>query len=107
MIKSGGEWVSSLALEDLIGQHPDVAAVAVVARPDPDWGECPHALVVARPDDDQLDAEAIRSHLQQYVDAGRISSWWVPREIELVDDIPRTSVGKIDKKAIRHRLAQS
>ena len=103
VIKTGGEWISSLELEDLISRHPDVDSVAVVGLPDADWGERPHVLVQAR--SDELTPDAVREHLQQFVEEGRINKWWVPQHIKLVADIPKTSVGKFDKKAIRARLA--
>lgn len=103
VIKTGGEWISSIELEDLISQHPDVAAVAVVGVPDEKWGERPYAMVVAA--NAALTASDIQQHLAQFVDAGRISKWAVPERIALVDEIPKTSVGKINKKVIRANLA--
>jgi len=103
VIKTGGEWLSSIELEDLISQHPDVAAVAVVGMPDEKWGERPHAMVVAS--NNELSAGDIQQHLQQFVESGHISKWAVPEHITLVDEIPKTSVGKINKKVIRATLA--
>jgi len=102
VIKTGGEWLSSIELENLISQHADVAAVAVVGVPDEKWGERPFAMVVPKTPD--LTQEALQEHLNQYVDSGRISKWAIPDQIRMVDDIPKTSVGKINKKEIRAQL---
>lgn len=99
VIKTGGEWISSLELEDLISRHPDVDSVAVVGLPDADWGERPHALV--KPRSGELTRDDVRTHLMGFVDEGRINKWWIPHSIRMVDDIPKTSVGKFDKKQIR------
>ncbi len=105
VIKTGGEWISSLELERLISQHPDVDAVSVVGVPDERWGERPFAMIIPR--SDVLELDSIQAHLQQYVDDGTINKWAIPREIQLVNDIPKTSVGKIDKKRIRAELTQA
>ncbi|VAW30453.1 Medium-chain-fatty-acid--CoA ligase [hydrothermal vent metagenome] len=100
VIKTGGEWISSLELENLISKHPSVSEVAVVGVPDPKWSERPYAIVVPK-----VDAEAtpedIRQFLQQFVDNGTINKWAIPSRIDFVLAIPKTSVGKIDKKRIR------
>ncbi|OOV86511.1 fatty acid--CoA ligase [Oceanospirillum linum] len=103
VIKTGGEWLSSIELENLISQHEGVAAVAVVGVPDDKWGERPFAMVV--PKNETLTQEALQQHLIQYVDSGHISKWAIPDQIRMVDDIPKTSVGKINKKEIRALLA--
>ena len=103
VIKTGGEWLSSLDLENLISQHGSVAAAAVVGVPDDKWGERPHALVTLKPGED-LGVEDIQAHLQQFVDAGEINKWAIPASIDFVEDIPKTSVGKINKKMIRDQL---
>lgn len=100
VIKSGGEWISSLTLENLLGQHPSVAEVAVVGIADPTWGERPCAWIVSTPGH-TIDKQQLISHLQQYVDKGTISKWALPQHYQQVDTIPKTSVGKIDKKLIR------
>ncbi len=102
VIKTGGEWLSSIELENLISQHTDVAAVAVVGVPDEKWGERPFAMVVPKTPD--LTQEDLQQHLNQYVESGRISKWAIPDQIRMVDDIPKTSVGKINKKEIRAQL---
>ncbi|WP_369959747.1 fatty acid--CoA ligase [Pseudomonas benzenivorans] len=100
VIKTGGEWISSLELESLISSHVAVSAVAVVGIPDAQWGERPMALVVCKPNE-SLDQQAIEAHLLQFVEGGRINKWAIPRTIRIVSDIPKTSVGKINKKLIR------
>ena len=100
VIKTGGEWLSSLELENLISLHPAIRDVAVVGVPDPRWDERPFALVVAAPGQ-QMDAGVVAAHLQPFVEEGRINKWAVPTQIAVVDEIPKTSVGKLDKKRIR------
>ncbi len=105
VIKTGGEWISSLELEDLISQSPAVAEVAVVGVPDPQWDERPFALVVAAQGKD-VSAKVISDHLKGYVDEGRINKWAIPSQIAVVSEIPKTSVGKLDKKRIRGEIAE-
>ena len=100
VIKSGGEWISSLELESLLSRHPAVSEAAVVGLPDPHWGERPHALVVLKPDAEATPGE-LCEHLRSFADAGQIQAWAVPQDLRLTDAIPKTSVGKIDKKRIR------
>lgn len=100
VIKSGGEWISSLALENYIGQHPWVAEVAVVARADAQWGERPYAMVVPTAGK-TITVDMLKEHLQQYIDQGELSKWAMPEHFAWATAIPKTSVGKIDKKAIR------
>lgn len=103
VIKTGGEWLSSLDLENLISQHPAVAATAVVGVPDDKWGERPHALVTLKPGETAT-IEDIQHHLKQFVDSGEINKWAIPEQMDFVEDIPKTSVGKINKKLIRDQL---
>ena len=105
VIKTGGEWISSLELEDLISRHSAVREVAVVGVPDPQWGERPFALVVLR-DAQGLDAKGLKEHLKPFVEQGHINKWAIPTQIALVTEIPKTSVGKLDKKRIRVEIAQ-
>lgn len=105
VIKTGGEWISSLELEDLISRHPAVREVAVVGIPDEHWGEAPFALLVLR-DGQNLDAKGLQAHMLPFVEQGRINKWGIPRQIALVDEVPKTSVGKLDKKVIRLQIAQ-
>lgn len=105
VIKTGGEWISSLELEDLISRHPAVREVAVVGIADPQWGERPFALLVLR-EGAELDARGLKEHLKPFVEQGHINKWAIPSQIALVTDIPKTSVGKLDKKRIRLDIAQ-
>jgi fatty-acyl-CoA synthase len=99
VIKSGGEWISSVELENDLIAHPDVVEAAVVGVPDERWQERPLAVVVARPES-CVGAEELRKFL-----ADRVVRWWLPERWTFVDEIPRTSVGKYDKKTIRSRYA--
>lgn len=108
VIKTGGEWISSLDLEDLILKHPAVAETAVVGLPDPKWGERPLVLVVPKRDRvGQVDETAIRDWLKDFADQGVISKWGIPDRVLIVEAIPRTSVGKLNKKAIREQYGPS
>lgn len=100
VIKTGGEWISSLSLESLISAHASVRAVAVVGIPDEQWGERPLALVVCK-EGTFLEPQDIAAHLQRFVDSGHINKWAIPRQIRIVEEIPRTSVGKTNKRLIR------
>jgi fatty-acyl-CoA synthase len=100
VIKSGGEWVSSLDLEDRLLEHPQIAEAAVIAVPDPKWTERPLAVVVAKAGS-SLRIEEIEAHLHAMAERGTISRYAVPSRIVLVDALPRTSVGKLDKKVLR------
>jgi fatty-acyl-CoA synthase len=97
--------VCSPQIESLISLHPAVAEVAVVGVPDERWDERPLALVVLAPDA-ELDAGTLQQHLMQFVSAGQISKWAVPEEVHIVDTMPKTSVGKLDKKLIRAQLQE-
>jgi fatty-acyl-CoA synthase len=100
LIKSGGEWISSVELENAIMAHPDVFEAAVVAVPDEKWGERPCACVVRRPGC-AVDASELIEFLR-----GRVAKWWLPERIEFTTEVPKTSVGKFDKKALRAQLAE-
>ena len=100
VIKTGGEWISSLALEDLCSRHPGIREVAVVGIADPQWGERPFALLVVR-DGHSVDAKGLKEHLKPFVELGHINKWAIPHQIALVTEIPKTSVGKLDKKRMR------
>ncbi len=105
VIKTGGEWISSLELEDLILKHPAVIEAAVLGIPDPKWGERPLALVVAKPEQ-TVDEATIRAWLQDFADKGIISKWGIPDRVLFVDGIPKTSVGKLNKKAMREQYSK-
>ncbi|MFJ2448583.1 MULTISPECIES: fatty acid--CoA ligase [unclassified Pseudomonas] len=102
VIKTGGEWISSLELESLISEHTAVMSVAVVGIVDEQWGERPMALVVCEPGH-YLDRKILEAHLQSFVDIGRINKWAIPKQFKFVSEIPKTSVGKINKKLIREQ----
>jgi acyl-CoA synthetase (AMP-forming)/AMP-acid ligase II len=104
VIKTGGEWVSSLQIEDLISQCTGVAEVAVIGVKDDRWGERPLALVVKRPSDaNGVSDTVIKNHLKTFADQGIISKYGIPEKILFIDSIPKTSVGKINKKELRER----
>ena len=106
VIKIGGEWISSLELENALSRHEAVREAAVVARPDAHWGERPYAEVVLDPKHrDHVTAKILSHFLHQLIDQGIIHKRAILTQIELVDALPRTSVGKLDKKVIRHRFA--
>jgi fatty-acyl-CoA synthase len=99
VIKSGGEWISSVELENEVMAHPDVIEAAVIAKPDEKWAERPLCCVVVR-EGASLSAEELLEHLR-----GRVAKWWLPDEFAFVDEVPKTSVGKFDKKVLRRQLA--
>jgi fatty-acyl-CoA synthase len=102
VIKSGGEWIVSMELENLLSLHDDVLEAAVIGIPDEKWGERPLAIIVPKEEAaETMTAEAMQAHLRRFVAEGTIASWAVPDEYEVVDALPRTSVGKIDKKVLR------
>jgi fatty-acyl-CoA synthase len=98
LIKSGGEWISSVELEIALLAHPAVVEAAAVAMPDEKWGERPCMFVVVRAGR-QLDLEEIRDFL-----SARFNRWSMPDRVEVVEEIPKTSVGKVDKKVLRQQL---
>jgi fatty-acyl-CoA synthase len=100
MVKSGGEWISSVDLENVIMGHPQVAEAAVIAVAHPKWTERPLACVVPKPDcAGALSRSAIREWLR-----GRVADWWLPDDVVVIDLVPKTSVGKFDKKVLRERF---
>ncbi|MGW3955142.1 long-chain fatty acid--CoA ligase [Streptomyces sp. NPDC004752] len=101
VIKSGGEWISSVDLENALMSHPDVAEAAVVAVPDDKWGERPLATVVFK-EGAIADFETLRAFLAE---EGRIAKWQLPERWTVIEAVPKTSVGKFDKKVLRRRYA--
>jgi fatty-acyl-CoA synthase len=99
VIKSGGEWISSVELENKIMAHPAVAEAAVIAIPDPKWAERPLAAVVLKPGE-SVTEEQLRDFL-----SGQCAKWWVPDRFEFIDEIPKTAVGKFRKTALREMFA--
>ncbi|SDP38605.1 fatty-acyl-CoA synthase [Ralstonia sp. 25mfcol4.1] len=105
VIKSGGEWVSSLEIESLISQHPRVSEVAVIGIKDEKWGERPVALVVLKPGEAVTAIEEdIRDHVMTFTTKGRISKYAVPQTVRIVDALEKTSIGKLNKKLMRERF---
>jgi len=100
VIKSGGEWISSVELENAIMAHPDVVEAAVIGVPDPRWDERPLACVVVRAGA-HLEAATLQAFL-----ADRVAKWWVPERWTFIAEVPKTSVGKFDKKVLRARHAE-
>jgi fatty-acyl-CoA synthase len=100
VIKSGGEWVSSVELENQLMAHPDVIEAAVIAVPDERWDERPLACVVFRPG-----AAATLQELRVFL-AERVVRWWLPERWAIIEEVPKTSVGKFDKKVLRQRFAE-
>ena len=100
VIKSGGEWISSVELENALMAHPSVAEAAVIAIPDPKWDERPLAAVVLKPG-----ASASADDLREFL-APNFAKWWLPERFEFVEEIPKTSVGKFRKTALREQFAQ-
>ena len=101
LVKSGGEWISSVELENAIMAHDDVLEAAVIAIPDEKWSERPCACVVVK-DGSELDEAGVRAFLES-----RVAKWWLPDRVEFIDEVPKTSVGKFDKKVLRKRFAES
>jgi fatty-acyl-CoA synthase len=100
VIKSGGEWISSVELENALMAHPAVSEAAVIAIPDEKWAERPLAAVVLK-EGETVTADELREHL-----APKFAKWWLPDRFEFVDEIPKTSVGKFKKTALREQFAQ-
>ncbi|MGI9333381.1 MAG: fatty acid--CoA ligase [Gammaproteobacteria bacterium] len=104
VIKTGGEWISSLTLEDIVTGHPGVAEAAAIGVPDEKWGERPVVLVVPRADlDEPLTPEDVRDRIEHAASAGEVSKWAVPERVEIIDSLAKTSVGKLDKKKLREQ----
>ena len=99
LIRSGGEWISSVELENEIMAHPDVAEAAVIGVTSAKWGERAMACVVVA-EGAQLNADEVLEWLD-----GRVVKWWMPDRVEFIDEVPKTSVGKFSKKTLRDRFA--
>ena len=100
LIKSGGEWISSVELENALMAHPSVAEAAVIAKPDERWTERPLACVVLA-EGAECSPEELCDHL-----SGMVAKWWIPDEFAYIEAVPKTSVGKFDKKVLRKQLAE-
>lgn len=97
VIKSGGEWISSLDIENIVSQHSAVNECCVIGVPHPKWDERPLLLVVPEPDQ-QLTAEDLKAHL-----TGKIARWWMPNGVEFVATLPKTGTGKVKKNELREQ----
>ena len=100
VIKSGGEWISSIDLENIAVGHPDVAEAAVIGIAHPKWDERP-LLIIVRKKDMVLEREEILRFFE-----GKIAKWWMPDDVVFVDEIPHTATGKIQKTTLRDQFAQ-
>jgi len=99
LVKSGGEWISSVDLENLLMTHPGVTEAAVIAVPSERWDERPLACVVRS--DESVTSDELLAHL-----AGHVAKWQLPDEVVFIDEVPKTSVGKFDKKVLRGRYGE-
>ena len=105
VIKSGGEWVSSLALESIASSVSGVGEAAAIGMSDLQWGERPLLLIViANGFEENAVEEALITMFNNEVALGKLSSWAVPKDIRFIPEIAKTSVGKIDKRALRLEL---
>jgi fatty-acyl-CoA synthase len=98
LIKSGGEWISSIDLESVAMGHPDVQEAAAIAMAHPKWTERPMLVVVPK-SDSGLTADGVRDYLD-----GRIAKWWMPDDIAFVDELPHTATGKVSKLQLREKF---
>jgi fatty-acyl-CoA synthase len=98
LVKSGGEWISSIDLENALVGHPAVAEACVIAIPNPKWAERPLACVVLRPDAGEVSKEELLDFLRP-----KFARWWLPDDVVFLPELPRTGVGKLDKKVLRDR----
>jgi fatty-acyl-CoA synthase len=101
VIKSGGEWISSVQMEGMIMGNPQVLEAAVIGMPHPKWQERPVAVVVPKP---EFKETLTKDDIIRYLEP-QVAKWWLPDEVIFVDALPKTSVGKFDKKVMRAQLA--
>lgn len=99
VIKSGGEWISSIDMENLLVSHPKIAEAAVVGIQHPQWQERPFVLIVPKPGH-EITLDEVQAHL-----SSAFAKWQLPEMFEVVIELPKTSVGKLDKKVIRRDYA--
>jgi fatty-acyl-CoA synthase len=98
LIKSGGEWISSIDLENATLAHPEIAEAAAIAIPHPRWGERPLLVVVRKPQS-TLDRAGVLAHL-----SGKVAKWWLPDEVVFVGELPHTATGKVSKRTLREHI---
>jgi fatty-acyl-CoA synthase len=101
LVKSGGEWISSIDLENALIGHPAVAEACVIAVPHPKWAERPLACVVLRPDASAVTKDELLDFLRP-----SFARWWLPDDVVFVPELPRTGVGKLDKKVLRDKYRE-
>ncbi len=107
VIKTGGEWISSLELENLVSLHESVSEAAAIGIPDEKWGERPLVAVVVKAEfKDKITNDEMKTFMSKFADEGRIPKYGLPDRYEFVDEIPKTSVGKINKVALRNMFGQ-
>ena len=100
VIKSGGEWISSIDLENTAVDHPDILEAAVIGMPHPKWDERPLMIIVP------IEGKTItKEQVLEYLE-GKIVKWWTPDDVIFVDEIPHTAVGKISKKTLREQFKE-
>ncbi len=105
VVKSGGEWISTLILEDLLTSYPAVLEVGVIAARDQKWGERPIAVVTLKPNAKATEEE-LKKHLEEFADEGKIAKFWIPERIVIqTEPLAKTSTGKIDKKPLREKYS--
>lgn len=106
VIKTGGEWISSIDLENITSDHEAVSEAAAIGVPDQKWGERPVIVAVLKPEfKDKVTSDDLKGYMQKFVDDGKIPKYGLPDRFELVDEIPKTSVGKINKVALREKYS--
>jgi len=97
VIKSGGEWISPLILEDLLSTHPAVSEVAVIPVPHEKWGERPIAVIVPKAEyKDKITEDDLRKFMLKLADEGKVAKWWIPDRFIFTDSLPKTGTGKVD-----------
>jgi len=105
VVKSGGEWISTILLEDLLMSHRAVQETAVIAGRDEKWGERPIAIVTLKPGATTTEEE-LKKHLEQFAQEGKIAKFWIPERMVIhAESLPKTSTGKIDKKPLREKYS--
>jgi len=107
VIKSGGEWISSLDLENMLSQHEAVMESAAIGIPDEKWGERPLMIVVIKPEyGNPIGSDDLKAHMKGFMERGQLPRYAVPDHYVIVDAIAKTSVGKLDKKVLRQNWEQ-
>ncbi len=100
VVKSGGEWIPTSIIESIISEYPGIEIAAVTAIEDEKWGERPIAWVKPSA---SIEIESLRQFMESHASRGNINKWWIPVEFIIIDEMPMTSVGKIDKARLKER----